>query len=108
MAKVRGNKNANNKFSAELLPPEFEAKLKQATCESYGKFGDYIISKIKTILQISNRNTFGGSPKTHKVVDHIYAMTRYFWPASIFYAIAPDIINKTNSFRLTQQIEIIV
>ena len=58
---------------------------------------------MKPILQISGRKSFGGSLETYKVVDHIYAMTRHFGPASIFYTIAPDDINNPTSFRLTQR-----
>ena len=44
----------------------------------------------------------GGSIETHKVVDHICAMTRHFGPASIFYTIVPDDINNPTSFSFTQ------
>ena len=55
------------------------------------------------MLRISGRKSFGGSLETYKVIDHIYAMTRHFGPASIVYTIAPDDINNPTSFRLTQR-----
>ena len=102
VAKVKGNREAFARFSEDLLSSEFETKLKKAARNPYGKYGDVVINRIKPILQISGRNTMGGSIETHKVVDHIYAMTRHFGPASIFYTIAPDDINNPTSFRLSQ------
>ena len=84
VAKLKGNIDVFKTLSYELLASDFEDKLKKAARDPYGVFGEYVIKKVKPILQISGRKSFGGSLETYKVVDHIYAMARHFGPASIF------------------------
>ena len=103
VAKVKGNIDAFKKILISYYHLILKISLKKAARDPYGVFGEYIIKKVKPILQISGRKIFGGSLETYKEMDHIYAMTRHFGPASIFYTIAPDDINNPISFRLTQR-----
>lgn len=61
----------------------------------------YVLNKILPVLEFAGRKTRGGAVESNKLVKHIYSMSLHFTSGSIFFAIAPDNINNSMSFRLS-------